>query len=329
MDVYVGIDVSKEFLDVAALPEQKSIPKQVRNSEEGIEALVKVMTKLKPALVVLEASGKRERAAAGALIVAGVRVSVVNPRQVRDFAKATGQFAKTDNLDAAILARFAQALKPEPRALPDEETQRLSALLARRRQVIKMLVAEKSRLDTADAIIKPSIGAHIAFLELEHDRLDDELGRALKASPIWSEKSTLLKSVKGIGPVVSTTLLADLPELGTLSNKEIAALVGVAPLAYESGTMQRARIIWGGRAGVRRVLYMATVSACKHNPVIKEFYQRLIAAGKPAKVARIACARKLLIICNAILRTGVSWDAAHAPNMRLMHDKPGDLCAVA
>jgi transposase len=261
---------------------------------------------------VLEASGGYEQEAAATLASAGLPVVVVNPRQVRDFAKATGQLAKTDRLDALVLARFAEAVKPEIRPLPDAATEELRLLLVRRSQVIGMIAAEKNRLKTAVPAVRKHIKAHIAWLEGQRDDLDAELRGRLKASPIWREKEQLLRGVAGIGPVASLTLLAALPELGTLSRKEIASLAGLAPIARDSGTLRGKRTIWGGRARVRQGLYMATVSATKHNPVIRAFYQRLIAAGKPPKVALTACMRKLLTILNAMLRTNAPWQPARA-----------------
>jgi transposase len=235
-------------------------------------------------------------------------VAVINPRQARNFAKSLGRLAKTDKVDASVLAHFGDALRPEPRPMPDEATQHLQAVLVRRRQVIEMLVAEKNRLSTIlDAAVQSRLEDHIAWLEQELEDLDRDLHDQLRASPVWCEKEDLLRSVKGIDPVTTTTLLAELPELGQLDRRKIAALVGVAPFNRDSGYMHGKRVIWGGRACVRHALYMAALSASRHNPVIKAFYQRLIQAGKMKKVALVACMRKLLTILNAMLRTGKPW----------------------
>jgi transposase len=236
------------------------------------------------------------------LAAAGLAVAVVNPRQVRDFARAIGQLAKTDALDAQLLARFAEVVRPTPRPLPDAQTQELSALLARRRQLIGMRTAERQRRDTALPTVRRHIERHLAFLEQELADLDRDLRDAVRSSPLWREREDLLRSVPGIGPTTALTLLAEVPELGQLDRKAIAALVGVAPLNCESGTLRGRRIVWGGRARVRAILYMATLVATKHNPTIRAFYQRLCAAGKPKKLALTACMHKLLLIAHAILR---------------------------
>jgi transposase len=309
-ETFVGLDIAKAHIDVGIWPEQRHW--QVANDTAGIAQLVDALGALDPACVVLEASGGYEQEAAATLASAGLPVVVVNPRQVRDFAKATGQLAKTDRLDALILARFAAAVKPEIRPLPDAATEELRLLLVRRSQVVQMITAEKNRLKTAVPAVRQHIKAHIAWLEGQRDELDTELRGRLKASPIWREKEQLLRSVTGIGPVASLTLLAVLPELGTISHKKIAALAGLGPVPRDSGTMRGKRTIWGGRARVRQGLYMATLSAVRHNPVLSAFYQRLIAAGKPTKVALVACMRKLLVILNAMLRTGTAWDPTRA-----------------
>ena len=233
--------------------------------------------------------------------------AVINPRQARDFAKALGRLAKTDALDAEALARFGQAIRPEPRPWKDEEAQALTALIQRRRQVVAMLTAEKNRLASAHCHVRPDIQATIDWLEQRLKTLDGDLQRRLRDSPIWREQDDLLRSVPGIGPVTTTTLLAALPELGTLNRRQIGALVGVCPSNRDSGQCRGRRMIFGGRAGVRAVLYMAVVAASRCNPVIKAFYQRLRAAGKPAKVALTACMRKLLTILNAMLKTKTPW----------------------
>ena len=279
----------------------------VANDEAGVQTLVQRLTELKPALIVLEATGGLERSVSGALGSAQLPVVVVNPRQVRDFAKALGQLAKTDSIDALVLARFAEAIRPPLRRLADEVSLELRALLARRRQLIEMMVAEKNRLSAASRTVRKRIEAHLRWLETELERADNDLDQAIRQSPIWREHEDLLKSVPGIGPIVSRTLLAELPELGTLHRKKIAALVGVAPLNHDSGTFRGRRGIWGGRATVRAVLYMAALVASRRNSVIRDFYKRLRDKGKAPKVALVACMRKLLTILNAVIKHKSRW----------------------
>jgi transposase len=302
---FVGIDVSKTQLDMAVRPSgaTESFP----NEEPGIKTVVERLRAVKPMLIVLEATGGIERSAVRALVAAELPVTVANPRQVRDFAKATGQLAKTDVLDAQILARFAEAVRPALRPLPDEMTLELRALIARRRQIIEMLTAEKNRLSRAPRRVHKRIEAHIRWLQSELERADEDIDQMIRQSPIWREQEDLLKSVPGIGPVVSRTMLAELPELGSLNRKQIAALVGVAPLNWDSGLMRGRRVIWGGRAHVRTALYMAALAASRRNPVIREFYSRLRAAGKKPNVALVACMRKLVVILNAMLKHRVPW----------------------
>jgi len=309
--VYVGIDVAKAQLDIAVRPSAEQWV--AANDEEGVAALVARLRAVHPTLVVLEATGGRELPVAAALAAAGLAVAVVNPRQVRDFARAVGQLAKTDALDAQLLARFGEVVRPTPRPLPDAQAQDLSALLARRRQLVAMRTAERQRLDTALPRVRPHVQAHIAWLDEELAALDHDLRDAVRASPLWREQDDVLRSVPGIGPATALTLLAEVPELGYLDRKAIAALVGVAPLACESGTLRGRRVVWGGRARVRAVLYMAALVATKHNPVIRAFYKRLCAAGKPKKVALTACMHKLLLIANAILRHRTPWCAPLEP----------------
>jgi len=303
--LYVGIDVSKAQLDVAERPsgERAVIP----HTEQDIAALVEQLGARRPACVVLEATGGLQAPLASALAIAGISVAVVNPRQVRDFARATGQLAKTDAIDAQILARFAEAVRPAPRPLPDEATQAFSALLTRRRQLIEMLVAEQHRMRTAPRPIQRQIQAHLTWLKQQLAMLDEDLTHRIQATPLWREQEDLLRSVPGIGPVVSRTLLGELPELGRLTHKQIAALVGVAPLNRDSGSLRGRRIIWGGRAVVRGVLYMSAVVAARRNPIIKAFYQRLRTAGKAPKVALVACMRKLVTILNAMVKLRTPW----------------------
>lgn len=304
--VVIGIDVSKAYLDVAERP--GPAPVRVANDEGGITQLVARLVVVRPTLIVLEATGGLEVPVVAALAAAGFAVAVVNPRQVRDFAKAVGQLAKTDTLDAQVLAHFAAVIRPEPRPLPDAERQALAALLTRRRQIIAMLVAEQQRLGSAALALRPRIAAHIAWLRQERDDLDHQLRHQVRQSPAWREDDDVLQSVPGVGPVLAATLIADLPELGQLDRKQIAALVGVAPLNCESGILRGRRIIWGGRAQVRAALWMGTLVAVRHNPVIRAFYGRLLAAGKPKKVALTACMHKLLTILNALLRHRTPWE---------------------
>ena len=303
--VFVGIDVSKARLDIAVRP--AGTIRSVPHDEAGLATVVEQLRQMQPTLVVLEATGGLEVVLSGALAAAGVRVVVVNPRQVRDFAKATGRLAKTDALDAQVLAQFADAVRPAVRPLPEASTQELAALLARRRQLVEMLTAEKNRLGRAPRRIDRDIRTHIAWLERQVAQLDTDLTRAIHASPIWREKDEWLQSMPGVGPVLATTLLASLPELGTLNRRQIAALVGVAPLNRESGRWRGKRIVWGGRTAVRAVLYMGALVAARHNPVLKAFYQRLRQAGKAPKVALTACMRKLLTTLNAMLKHRTSW----------------------
>tara|TARA_Y100000031_G_scaffold98748_1_gene108204 strand:+ start:324 stop:1283 length:960 start_codon:yes stop_codon:yes gene_type:complete len=305
-DTYIGIDVAKAHLDLAVHLEGD--PWRVSNNEAGISAVVKHLKELDPTLVVLEPTGGLELPLTAALATAGLPVAVVNPRQVRDFAKATGRLAKTDRLDAQVLAHFAQAVRPTPRPLPDAQTRELAALLARRQQLVQMLTAEKNRLATTRPPVRQRVQAHIKWLEQELKAVDGDLSSAIQESPLWRAKDDLLQGVKGIGPVTSITFLADLPELGTLDRRQIAALVGVAPLNRDSGLFRGRRKIWGGRARVRAALYMATSIAQRFNPVIKDFHQRLLKAGKEKKVARTACMRKLLTILNAMIRDQRPWN---------------------
>lgn len=302
---FVGIDVSKAQLDVAVRPSGETWTEA--HDEAGLSALVARLHALAPTLIVVEATGGLEVALAGALATATLPVAVVNPRQVRDFARATGTLAKTDRLDAQSLAQFAEAVRPEPRALPDAQAQELRALLQRRRQLVEMLTAEKNRFQAAADRIRPQIQAHIDWLQRQISQFDDDLRTLLRSSPLWREREDLLRSAPGVGPVLATTLVAALPELGTLTRQQIAALVGVAPLNRDSGTLRGHRTVWGGRAQVRTALYMSTLVAVRHNPVLAAFYQRLRAAGKAPKVALTACMRKLLTILNAMLKHRTRW----------------------
>jgi transposase len=306
-EVFVGIDVSKRTLDVATTTGHK---RQVTNDEVGIAALVSELSSLRPTLVVLEATGNYQAALVAALVVAKVATAVINPRQARDFAKATGKLAKTDAIDAGVLAHFAQALRPEPRTPVDAETAVLDALLTRRRQVVGMITAESNRLHQSTAAVRAKIKEHINFLRRELADINRELDEAIRKSPVWCEHEDLLRSVPGVGRVLASTLLGELPELGKLNRKQMAKLVGVAPLNRDSGTMRGKRTVAGGRASVRKALYMATLSATRSNPLIRSFYQRLCQLGKPKKVALVACMRKLLTILNAMMRHRKQWKLA-------------------
>ena len=303
---YVGIDVSKERMDVAVRPTGRNW--SVSYDEAGVDDLVAQLKDLKPAGVITESTGGLELALVAALAAATLPVAVVNPRQVRDFARSTGRLAKTDRLDAQVLAHFGEAVHPPMRPLRDDDTRALGAVLARRWQVMKILVAEKNRLGRATPEVRPRIEAHIGWLKQELDDMDTDLRQRIQRSPVCREKYDLLRSVPGVGPQVSLTLLAYLPELGTLNRKQIAALVGVAPFNRDSGPYRGKRSVWGGRATVRSTLYMGALVATRFNPVLRDFYQRLLEAGKPKKVALTACARKLLTILNTMARTGVHWD---------------------
>ena len=306
--LFIGIDVSKTHLDVAT---SAGDAWRAENEPAAIEALVTGVAALGPALVVLEATGRYEAPCAAALAMAGVPVAVVNPRQVRDFARATGRLAKTDRIDAGVLALFAERVRPEPRALPDPEAEALQAIVARRRQLLQMLVAEKNRSHTAAPAVRKSLAKHVRWLEREVAAVDDDLREAIRESPLWRAKEDLLREVPGVGRVLATTLLAELPELGRLNRREIAALVGVAPLKCDSGVFRGRRSVWGGRAAVRTALYMGALSAVRTNPPVQAFYERLIGGGKPKKVALVACMRKLLVTCNAIVREGTEWSPSY------------------
>jgi transposase len=303
--IFAGIDVSKAALDVALRPGGE--PWRCANDEVGIAELVGRLRPLGPELIVLEATGGLERLVVTALALAGLPVAVVNPRQVRDFAKATGRLAKTDALDAGVLAHFAAAIHPAPRPLPDAQSQALAALVERRRQLVGMLTAEKNRFQQALPAVRAQVAAHIQWLEQALAEVDGELDQTLHASPLWRERDQLLRSVPGVGPTVSLTLLAHLPELGQGSGKHLATLVGLAPLNRDSGAWRGSRAIWGGRRHVRAALYMAALVGVRHNPVLRAFYERLVARGKPKKLALTACMHKLLTILHAVLRDRAPW----------------------
>ncbi len=305
-EVYAGIDVSAAHLELAVLPSGEE--EQFTKDSAGIKALTNYLASTGPDLVVLESTGRLELPVVGELATAGVAVVVVNPRQVRDFARATGKLAKTDALDARVLAHFGEAVKPPVRALPDASLRELRDLTTRRHQLMEMLTAERNRLRTASQRVQPQIKDHILWLKRQIKDLDKDLRDSIRSSPVWRSQEQILRSVPGVGPVVSSILLAKLPELGALNRYQIGALVGVAPLNRDSGTLRGKRKVWGGRAPVRAALYMAALVATRFNPVIKAFYARLLSAGKPKKVALTACMRKLLVILNSMVRHHRKWD---------------------
>jgi transposase len=304
-ETFVGIDVSKDSLEVALRP--SNTVQSFTNDDEGIAQLIESLRPQQPALIVLEATGKYERPVARALAVEGLLFNIINPRQGRAFARATGVLAKTDRIDALLLARFAEVLQPEARSLKDEQTEALSDLVIRRRQIVEMITAEKNRLALATKRVRRDIQVHIRWMEKRIEDINDDIDELIRQSPLWREKDKLLQSVTGVGPVLASTILASLPELGTLNRKQIAALVGVAPFNRESGRYKGKQKIQGGRASVRNVLYMGTVAGIRANPVLRIFYERLVAKGKPKKLALTACMRKLLVILNTMLKNGTCW----------------------
>lgn len=308
--VYVGIDVSKARLDVAVHEPASSW--RADNTEPGIAELVQRLTALPPTLIVLEATGGFELRLVAELMHARLPTVVVNPRRVRAFARATGQLAKSDKLDAKVLAHFAASLRPAPRPLPSDDEEQLTALLTRRRQIVEMLTVEQNRWQTVRPTLRADLEEHMTWLKQKLDKLDDEIDDFIQRSSTWQAKDALLRSVPGVGRVTASTLLGMLPELGTLNRQQIAALVGVAPLNRDSGNRRGKRRVYGGRAPVRRVLYMAALAATQFNPSIKRFYQHLLRQGKEKKVALTACMRKLLVILNAILHSKQPWHSAPA-----------------
>jgi transposase len=304
-EVFVGIDVSKDHLDIGVYPNGRTW--QVTHDETGSQQVLKELLRLKPQLIVLEASGGFETALAIELSEAGLPAVVVNPRQVRDFAKAHGILAKTDRIDAQVLARFGETIRPELRPLPDEAQRELEGLMVRRRQLVTMMTAEKNRLPRASKEVIRGIQQHLQWLKKQLARVDEEIGRRIQHNDVWKRDEKVLRSVPGVGPGVSRSLLAGLPELGKINHKKIAALVGVAPFNCDSGKFRGRRRIWGGRQHIRSILYMGTVSAIRWNPLIRSFFLRLVDAGKSKKVALTACMRKLLIILNAIMASKEPW----------------------
>lgn len=304
-EVFIGVDVSKERLDVAVAPSGETI--RFANSEDGIALLADFLKPKNPERVLFEATGGWEMNAVHHLAAQHLPLVVLNPRQVRDFAKATGQFAKTDTIDARILARFGQTVRPEVRPLKPEELRKLDALITRRRQIVGMITAEQNRWVSAPEWIRPDIEELIAILQKRLGAINRTLNKLIRKSPLWREKEKLLRSFPGVGPVTAASLIAELPELGSLNRREIAALVGLAPLNCDSGTHTGKRRIWGGWAALRAALYMCAVTASQHNPVIQPYYQKLVRAGKPQKVALTACMRRILVILNAMMRNQTCW----------------------
>lgn len=304
--LFVGIDISKKVMDIAVRPTGELF--SLDNNKSGINELVKRLLKLKPALVLLEATGGLELPVAIGLVEAGLPTSVINPRQVRDFAKSTGKLAKTDSLDAKVIAHFADAVRPEIRPLKDPQTQELSDLITRRNQLVEMLVSEKNRLSCTVKASAKSLRDHIKWLEKRVKEIDSQIGRMMQNNAQWKKKNVILRSTPGVGPLLSAALLGYLPELGTIDRKEIAVLAGLAPFNRDSGGKRGKRSIWGGRRRVRKILYMATLTATRCNPVIKDFYQRLTNAGKGHKVAITACMRKLLVILNSMVKNKIKWE---------------------
>ncbi len=308
MEIFVGIDVAKAEFEVKETGSHKTYSE--RHTQTGIRRIVRRMVAIQPTLLVMEATGGLEKALASALFVAGIPVAIINPRQIRDFARSLGKLAKTDGIDAEVIALYAQKIRPEPRDLPDANTEKLDAFLTRRQQLIQMMTAEKNRLQqTSSVVIQRSIRAVIRSFEKEIETMNRSIGSLLASCPEMQGKIELLQSVSGVGPVVAQTLIAAVPEMGKVSKKQIAALIGVAPINRDSGTMRGQRTTWGGRSHVRAILYMAALAAIRSNPPIRAFYKRLIASGKKKMVALVACMRKLLVMLNAILKHRTPWRA--------------------
>lgn len=304
-EIFIGIDISKDKLDVAiwGLEETWSF----HNEAEGWQELIEQVKVIHPSLIVVEASGGIEQPLVAELYLAELPIAIVNPTRVRNFARSTGQLAKTDKLDARLIAQFAQAVRPQVRPLRTAEQEHLNALVTRRRQIVQILTAEKNRRATTYSTLREQLQRHIDWLEAEIKELNEEIEQFIQDNPVWQEKAAVVRSVPGVGPVTASTLLAELPELGTRNRQQIAALVGVAPLNKDSGKMRGKRRVFGGRASVRRVLYMVALVATRTNPVIRSFYERLLARGKEKKVALTACMRKLLVILNAMVRNHKTW----------------------
>ena len=308
--IYVGIDVSKDFLDLGLAESAKR--EKFANSVEGIAELTDQLVGLSPDLIVLEATGGYETSAVASFAAAQLPVVVVNPRQVRDFARSCGRLAKTDAIDAGMIAQFGQVFRPEPKPLPDAQSQEIKAFVVRRSQILEMITAETNRLHTVPSDVEDDIRMHVAYLKERLSHIDRDIARSLRDSPVWREKDQIIRSVPGAGPVLSCTLIAYLPELGRLNRRQIALLAGVAPINHDSGRYRGSRRIWGGRSKVRNSLYMAALVASRCNPVIRSFYTRLVEAGKAKKVALVACMRRLLTILNAMVKQQSIWNNDHA-----------------
>ena len=308
-EFFVGVDVSKAELEIGVIPESKTWKES--NDCQGIKQLIDNLVTLSPSVIVIEATGGYETLVASSLATAQLPVVVINPRHIRSFAKAIGILAKTDRIDRLVLAQCGKSIKPQPRPLKDEQAQELKAMLGRRKQLVEMLTMEKNRIDKATNIVLEYIHAHIFWLESQLQEVDKDLHNSIKNSPVWAEKDKIIRSIPGAGPVLSVTLISELPELGILNRRQIAALVGVAPFNCDSGKRKGYRRVWGGRALIRSILYMAALSAVRYNPAIKAFYKRLVAAGKKPKVSLTACMRKLLTIINSMVRNGSLWDPTY------------------
>jgi transposase len=306
--IFVGIDIAKDSLEIALFGEDGS--EQIQNSKRAVTKLADHLVELEPELIVLEASGGYERCVLSILGQAGLPVALINPTRSRNFAKSTGTFAKTDRIDAQMLAHYAQAIRPKPRKVTTEQDEHLAALLTRRKQLVSMVTAEKNRLHSARPQVLDRISQHLIWLKTELDDLQDELDELLSNHQDWQRDKDILESAPGVGTVTSFTLLAHLPELGVLDRKEIAALVGVAPMSHDSGKYQGKRFVQGGRPAVRSALYMAALSATRYNPIIRSFYNSLLARDKAKKVALTACMRKLLVMLNAMIRDQIPWKYA-------------------
>lgn len=302
---FIGVDVSKNSLDIYLRPEGKKW--SIAYNDQEIKSLVKQLLAIGPSLIVIEATGGLEVQLVSQLATAKLPVVVCNPRQIRDFAKATGKLAKTDKIDAEVIAHFADAIRPEIRPLKDEQTQSLTELLTRRSQLVDMLTAEKNRFKQASTTVKKNIQRHIKWLEKHLEDVENSLEKLIKETPVWREKDKLIQSIPGVGPIMSLALLTCLPELGTINRRQIASLVGVAPFNRDSGKFKGKRSIWGGRSSVRSVLYMCALTAIRCNPIIKSFYNRLVKVGKLPKVAITACMRKLLVTLNVMIKNSTAW----------------------
>ena len=312
---YVGIDISKKWLDVAVIPSQVS--GRFTNDAAGISSILELLVPLHPERIVVEATGGFEKEVVSPLLVSNLAVAVVNPRQTRSFARGLGKLAKTDQIDAQLLARFAEVVCPPVRPLVDEQSQQLAGLLGRRRQLLELSSKERNRLPGSQKLAKVSIQAVLEVLSQQIQQVDQQIDDLIQSSDSWKAKTDLLQSVPGIGPIVSSSLIGLLPELGTLPAPTITALVGLAPYNRDSGSMKGKRIIWGGRKSVRDILSMAALVASRHNPILRAFYQKLCAAGKPKKVALVACMRKLLLILNSMLKHHQTWNEKHDSKLKI------------